>query len=112
MDESSKRESDTMLWYEWMRKYVSAIKSQFDVSSDGVLRARSQEMKRANPKFVLRNWIVQRAIEKAEALDFSEVNKLLQYSRDPFDLNDTLVEEEYTRGPPKGSPRVCVSCSS
>ena len=34
-------------------------------------------MNRVNPKYVLRNYLVQTAIEKAQQKDFSEIDRLL-----------------------------------
>ena len=40
---------------------------------------------RLNPKFVLRNYIMEEAIKKAENEDFSEVEKLLKIVLNPFE---------------------------
>ena len=111
LNEESKRVHDASMWKKLMGKYATAIKLQIDTTGIS-FQERLQQMKKHNPKFVLRNWIAQRAIEKAEKLDFTEVNKVLGYCRDPFDVNDNLIEEEYSVGPPRGLPPICVSCSS
>jgi len=38
----------------------------------------------ANPRYILRNWVAQAAIEKAEQDDFSEVQFLLKLLQNPF----------------------------
>ena len=47
--------------------------------------ARVARMKRVNPKYVLRNYLAQQAIDKADAGDFSMVEELLDVLRKPYD---------------------------
>jgi uncharacterized protein YdiU (UPF0061 family) len=42
-------------------------------------------MQRCNPKFVLRNWVAQQAIDQADGGDFTEVERLLRVMQRPFD---------------------------
>lgn len=71
---------------------------------------RRERMKRINPKFILRNHIAQWAIEKAEAGDFSETDKLLKILQSPFD--EMPENEKYSEPPEIGTPKLVVSCSS
>jgi uncharacterized protein YdiU (UPF0061 family) len=63
-----------------------------------------------NPKYILRNYMAQIAIEKAENGDFSEVNRLLHILQNPFDEHPEA--EEYAGLPPDWSESLSVSCSS
>ncbi len=72
--------------------------------------ARSQRMKSVNPKYILRNYLAQIAIEKAEKKDFSEVQKLLDILRHPFD--EQPRHEDYASLPPDWASGLEVSCSS
>lgn len=63
-----------------------------------------------NPKYVLRNYLAQVAIDKAQQKDFSEVRRLLQVLRRPFDEQpDNAV---YAALPPDWAAGIEVSCSS
>jgi len=59
-----------------------------------------------NPKIVLRNYLAQEAIVKAEDGDFSGVRDLLGKLVNPFE------EEENSVCVPKWADGICVSCSS
>lgn len=49
-------------------------------------------MKKVNPKFILRNYIMEQAIRAAEdEHDYSKVESLLEFSIDPFSENITEV---------------------
>jgi hypothetical protein len=50
--------------------------------------ARHAVMARANPVFVLRNWVAHVAIQAAEAGDYAPVRALLARLQDPFGLRD------------------------
>ncbi|MFS8087099.1 MAG: protein adenylyltransferase SelO family protein, partial [Acidobacteriota bacterium] len=71
---------------------------------------RKVAMRAANPRYVLRNWLAQRAIDRAQAKDFSEVDRLLDLLRRPFD--DQPGFDEYARPAPADVVVRGVSCSS
>ena len=64
----------------WLNRYIKRL--QEDNSSDVERRKR---MHAVNPKFVLRNYLAQLAIDKAETGDFTMVNELLDCLRRPYD---------------------------
>jgi uncharacterized protein YdiU (UPF0061 family) len=71
---------------------------------------RSRRMRRANPKFVLRNHLAQTAIERAMQGDFGETERLLRVLEHPF---DEQPEHEADAGfPPDWASQLEVSCSS
>jgi uncharacterized protein YdiU (UPF0061 family) len=72
--------------------------------------ARRITMHAANPKYVLRNYLAQSAIEKAQNKDFSEVNNLLQLLAKPFD--EQPENAHYAALPPDWASHLEVSCSS
>lgn len=64
----------------WLRDYIARLNQ--DERSDA---ERKVAMNRVNPKYVLRNYLAQLAIDKAEKGDYSEVNELLDVLRHPYD---------------------------
>ena len=71
---------------------------------------RKAAMDRVNPKYVLRNYMAQVAIEKAQNKDFSEVARLLELLEHPFDEQPGM--EHYAALPPDWASHLEVSCSS
>ena len=64
----------------WATQYRARL--QKENSNDA---KRLASMNRVNPKYILRNYLAQVAIEKAQQKDFSEVKKLLAILQYPFD---------------------------
>ena len=67
-------------------------------------------MNRVNPKYVLRNYLAQTAIEKAQQKDFSEIDRLLTLLQNPY--SDQPGMEAYAAPPPNWGKHLSVSCSS
>ncbi len=67
-------------------------------------------MQAANPRFILRNHLLQTAIEKAESGDFSEVKTLQKIFAKPF--TKQLKYKNYSDLPPAWAKEICISCSS
>ena len=63
----------------WLRRYVTRV--QADGTRNPERRAR---MHVVNPKFVLRNYLAQQAIDAAEEGDFTQVSELLEVLRQPY----------------------------
>jgi uncharacterized protein YdiU (UPF0061 family) len=89
----------------WMQSYVARLKEEKCSHAE-----RQSHMLATNPKFVLRNYLAQAAIEKAQNDDFSEVKRLLAILQDPFSEQPGL--EEYAAPPPAALEHIEVSCSS
>lgn len=90
---------------EWAVRYRDRLRSE-----DSRDHERSDRMNRANPKYVLRNYLAQTAIEKAQNKDFSEVGRLFTLLQDPY--SDQPGMETYALPPPKWGKQLAVSCSS
>nr|WP_277914418.1 YdiU family protein [Janthinobacterium agaricidamnosum] len=80
---------------------------RLEASDDG---SRRVAMNLINPKYVLRNYLAQVAIEKAQQKDFTEVARLLQVLQRPFD--EQPGHEQYAALPPDWASHLEVSCSS
>ena len=89
----------------WAVKYRARLKQE---NSDDVTR--KQSMNLVNPKYILRNYLAQVAIEKAQQKDFSEVQKLLKILQRPFD--EQPEHAQYAALPPDWASGLEVSCSS
>lgn len=72
---------------------------------------RWERMVRTNPKYVLRNYMAEIAIRKAEDdQDYSEIDRLLSLLQAPFDEHPE--HGSYAGFPPQWANQVSVSCSS
>ena len=71
---------------------------------------RALAMNRANPKYILRNHLAQRAIELADGGDFTEVRALQALLARPYD--DQSEQARYAALPPDWAQHIEVSCSS
>jgi uncharacterized protein YdiU (UPF0061 family) len=67
-------------------------------------------MNRVNPKYVLRNYLAQVAIERARQKDYTEIDRLRQLLRYPFSEQPEM--EPYAAPPPDWGRQILVSCSS
>jgi uncharacterized protein YdiU (UPF0061 family) len=90
---------------QWAVQYRERLRQE---NSNDVQRQLA--MHRTNPKYVLRNYLAQVAIEKAQGKDFSEVAKLLAVLERPFD--EQAENEHYAALPPDWASELEVSCSS
>jgi uncharacterized protein YdiU (UPF0061 family) len=73
-------------------------------------KARRQAMCATNPKYVLRNWVAQEAIEACEAGDDRVVRAVLDVLRAPYDEHPE--HESWSEPAPEKYRDLSVSCSS
>ena len=90
---------------QWLVNYRQRL--QLENSQD---IERQTSMNLTNPKYVLRNYLAQQAIERAEQKDFSEIHKLLSILAKPYD--EQIEHEQYAQLPPDWATTLSVSCSS
>ncbi len=100
-------------WPQWVELYTTVLKIQEANSvvsySEGLRLERMQEI---NPRYILRNYMAERAIRLAERGDFSEVHRLYRVLRRPFVRQGEAERAGYTAPPPSWSKDLLVSCSS
>lgn len=104
-DRSAAFFSDRDAWYAWQSRYRLRLAAQADSAAD-----RRRAKRAVNPRIVLRNYLAQRAIERAQAGDFSEIARLLAALGRPFD--DPPSDDGYAATPPDWAAAISVSCSS
>ena len=92
-------------WYDWQRLFRDRL--ALEATED---ERRHAAMLATNPKFILRNYLAQSAIEAAEARDYSEIARLHAVLRAPFD--EQPENESYAAPPPEWAGGISVSCSS
>lgn len=90
---------------DWSVQYRKRLK--LENSNDEV---RKSKMNSVNPKYILRNYLLQVAIEKAQNDDFTEVDRLLKIMETPF--AEQPEYEKYANLPPDWATDITVSCSS
>ncbi len=89
----------------WGRRYAQRLQAEASVDAERALR-----MNRVNPLYVLRNHMAQVAIQRAEAGDASEVQRLAKLLQNPFEAQDGC--EADADFPPAWAQSIEVSCSS
>ncbi|XP_066574098.1 protein adenylyltransferase SelO [Amia ocellicauda] len=93
---------------EWLTLYLLRLKGNgHDLDEE-----RQRRMRRVNPRYILRNWMAESAIRKAEKHEFSEVRLLQETLRRPFEQQVAAEEAGYASRPPGWAEDLRVSCSS
>ena len=91
---------------QWVQQYTARLLQQPGSSNE-----RQAAMRLANPKYILRNYMAEVAIRKAEdQQDYSEIDRLLTILTTPFEEHPEM--ESYAGLPPEWSKDISISCSS
>ncbi|XP_054162750.1 protein adenylyltransferase SelO, mitochondrial-like [Oppia nitens] len=118
MTSEQKLSEDTEIWEKWIDNYVKRLEfeiKEFMNDSQQLIEfnlRRVQMMNENNPKYILRNYLAQEAIDSAENGDFGAVNQLLKVLENPFKDCDNCENKDYSRRPPNWANKLKVSCSS
>ena len=91
------RKEDISKWFDWYIEVKSKQKS-------------SNKIENINPKYILKNYIIQEAIDAANKDDFKLLNDLLNIGQNPFDDHNNF--ERYSRETPTKFSNIKLSCSS
>jgi len=91
-------------WNEWLTDYHTRVAAEGRTDDD-----RRAEMRRANPKYVLRNWMMTLAYERADENDYSVVRELLDLLRSPYENQGEEAEKWCGRAPDWSLDTHCIS---
>ena len=89
----------------WLGDYRARLRREHSDDAQ-----RRQNMNAVNPKYVLRNWMAQGAIEQAQQGDATEIDRLMRLLARPYDEQPDM--ERYFAEPPAWAQHIEVSCSS
>jgi uncharacterized protein YdiU (UPF0061 family) len=90
-------------WQAWRCRYEARLAAEPS-------RPRAAAVARANPRYVLRNWIAREAIERAQRNDFGRIEEIRRVLAAPFDEHPGC--ERYAEPPSAAAGEIEVSCSS
>ena len=99
-------------WREWFDQWRSVI----DADTPELRAKLSAQMKKANPKYTLREWILVPAYKTAQRGDYSLIEELMEVMTNPYAEHSEAVEGKYYRKKPADLFDIAgvshVSCSS
>ncbi len=90
---------------DWLDHYAARLAQEGSETAE-----RHKQMLATNPKYVLKNYMLQYAIDKAERGDYSGVEELLALARAPFDEHPEM--ESFAGVSPTSVKNLKLSCSS
>ncbi len=96
-------------WTNWLKHYLDRLQKEPQTDEE-----RKANMNRVNPKYVLRNYMAQLAIDAADKGDYSVIEELYELLKKPY---DEQVEQEkwFVKRPEWARHKVgcsMLSCSS
>ncbi|MFN9320481.1 MAG: protein adenylyltransferase SelO family protein, partial [Chitinophagales bacterium] len=102
-------ESDKNSWLPWIQSYLKLVNQ--DTRRDA---ERREYMNTVNPKYVLRNYMAQLAIDAAEKGDYTLIDELYRLLKKPYEEQPEM-KKWYTKRPDWAREKVgcsMLSCSS
>ena len=98
---------------QWFEQYWNCLKVDTENSKED--ESRLQQMRAVNPKYILRNYMLQEAIESAESGNYQPIDDLLRLVKNPFSHSPLANNSEFIRfaaSPPDWAKGIELSCSS
>jgi len=99
-------------WRAWLKQWRGVIDADTTESRELL----SAQMKKTNPKYTLREWILVPAYKAAQRGDYTIIEELQDVMNDPYAEHSEAVEEKYYRKKPMAFFDIAgvshVSCSS
>ncbi len=77
-------------WLQWMKYYLSLSGEEEEIA----------RMKKVNPKYVPREWMLKEAYTKANQMDFSMIDTLNTLFQSPYEEHPALEALYYRKAPP------------
>ncbi|KAI1288435.1 Protein adenylyltransferase SelO, mitochondrial [Halotydeus destructor] len=113
MSGDDKRAKDKKSWEEFLDEYSKRLAHEEQQDSEkgdneqSLAEKRVRTMNANNPRFVLRNYLAQYVIEKAENGDYKPVKELFDILMDPYTDKELAFEEEQNKkGSAAGVPKI------
>ncbi|MBC7185265.1 MAG: hypothetical protein H5U30_17045, partial [Marinobacter sp.] len=102
LDEPGRADSEALLerWSQWFSEWKSQIGIGGDAANGAGWQSReerSRSMKRANPKYTMREWFVVPAYHRAAEGDYLPVRELQQVLTQPYAEQSEAVENRFYR---------------
>ena len=82
-------------WQRWLPRWRAALGGDEEATSKGAV------MKRINPKFTWREWLIAPAYQQAEQGEFGLINEIQQVFRHPYDEQSAVEEAKFDRLKPR-----------
>ena len=92
-----------------LKSWSQKFKERHDIEIADI-DSRITQMNEMNPKFILRNYMLQNAIDQAEEGSYKEIDILMKLITKPFEEN--LEYERYSEESPEWAKSLGLSCSS
>ena len=108
-DISKAKENTKTKWLAWIESYLNRLKKETQNDSE-----RKKQMNLVNPKYVLRNYMAQLAIDAADNSDYSLIDQFYQLLKKPYDEQPEF-EKWFAKRPEWAKNKVgcsMLSCSS
>ena len=92
-----------------LKNWSQKFKERHDIEIADI-DSRITQMNEMNPKFILRNYMLQNAIDQAEEGSYKEIDILMKLITKPFEEN--IEYERYSEESPEWAKSLGLSCSS
>ncbi|MAD40888.1 MAG: hypothetical protein CL623_00645 [Arcobacter sp.] len=101
--------TDFCVFTDPIQKWFDSYKKVCEIQ-DSNIEERNEIMKRVNPKYIIKNYMLQEAIQLAHSGDYSLVNDLLKIAQNPY--AEHLKYDRYANPTPMEFANLKLSCSS